>query len=163
MQSMDLVWSRLKSLEFNKNVQETSFLLVHDKLPVKERLYRIGLARDPYCEFCDAAVFDDTQHYFTQCGQVNTFWRWVRSVLHLIMGVQGDIITDRELLKFSWPSSKFDREMVWLISSFVWFRWRKFESDGSNTINGRELFGFMRFKYKEALHKNLLSSIPGLF
>ena len=43
MQSMYLVWSRLKSLELNKNVQETSFLLVHDKLPVKERIYRIGL------------------------------------------------------------------------------------------------------------------------
>ena len=75
MQSMDLVWSRLKSLELDRNVQETSFLLVHDKLPVKERVYRIGLARDPYCDSCDAAVFGDTQHYFTQCGQVNTFWR----------------------------------------------------------------------------------------
>ena len=75
MQSMDLVWSRLKSLELNKEVQETSFLLVHDKLPVKERVYKIGLARDPYCDACDAAVFGDTQHYFTQCGQVNTFWR----------------------------------------------------------------------------------------
>ena len=68
----------------------------------------------------------------------------------------------KELLNFSWASSRFDREVVWLISWFVWFRWRKFESDGSNIINGRELFGFLRFKYKEALHKNLLSPIPGL-
>ena len=162
MQSMDLVWSRLKSLELDRNVQETSFLLVHDKLPVKERVYRIGLARDPYCDSCDAAVFGDTQHYFTQCGQVNTSWRWVRTVLHLIMGAQADIITDKELLNFSWASSRFDREVVWLISWFVWFRWRNFENDGSNTINGRELFGFMRFKYREALHKKLLSPIPGL-
>ena len=159
---MDLVWSRLKSLELNMKVQETNFLLVHDKLPVKERLYRIGVATDPYCDSCDTAMFDDTQHYFAQCGQVNILWRWVRAVLHLIMGAQGDVITDKELLKFSWASSKFDREAVWLISSFIWFRWRKFESDGSSTINGRELFGFMRFKYKEALHKNLLSPIQGL-
>ena len=68
----------------------------------------------------------------------------------------------KELLNFSWASSRFDRQVVWLISWFVWFRWRKFKSDVSNTINGRELFGFMRFKYKEALHKNLLSPIPGL-
>ena len=46
------------------NVQETSFLLVHDKLPVKERIYRIGLSRDPYCDFCDAAVVQDTLHAF---------------------------------------------------------------------------------------------------
>ena len=78
------------------------------------------------------------------------------------MGAQADLITDKELLNFSWASSKYDREVVWLISWFVWFRWSKSEIDGSNTINGRELFGFMRFKYKEALHKNFLSQIPGL-
>ena len=162
MQSMDLVWSRLKSLEFNKNVQETSFLLVHDKLLVKERVYIIGLARDPYCDLCEASVFGETQDYFKQCGQVNTLWRWVRTVLYLIMGAQANLITGKELLNISWASSRFDREAVWLISWFVWFRWRKFKSDVSNTINGRELFGSMRFQYKEALHKNLLSPIPGL-
>ena len=78
------------------------------------------------------------------------------------MGAEADLITDRELLNFSWPSSNCDREVVWLVSWFVWFRWSKFEIDGSNTINGRELFGFMRFKYKEAVHKSLLSPIPGL-
>ena len=162
IQPMDLVWSRLKSLEANMKVQETSFLLVHDKLPVKEHLYRIGLSRDPYCDSCDAAVFADTLHYFALCDQVNAFWKWIRTVLYLIMGVQADLIKDMDLLNFSWTSSKYDREVVWLISWFVWFRWSKFEIDGSSTINGRELFGFMRFKYKEALHKNFLSPIPGL-
>ena len=143
-------------------VQETNFLLVHDKLPVKERLYRIGLSRDPYCDFCDAAVFDDTLHCFAQCGQVKAFWRWIRTVLCLVMGAQADLITDIDLLNFSWASSKCDREVVWLISWFVWFRWSKFNIDGSSAINGRELFGFMRYKYKESLHKNLLSPIQGL-
>ena len=162
MQPMDLVWSRLSSLKINMQVQETSFLLVHNKLPVKERIYRIGLARDPYCDFCDTAVFEDTQHYFARCGQVITLWRWVRAVLHLIMGAQADQITDKDLLNFSWASSKSDREVVWLISCYVWFRWNSFESNGSNTVNRRELFGFMRFKYREALQKSLLSPIPGL-
>ena len=143
-------------------VQETSFLLVHDKLPVKERIYKIGLAKDPYCDFCDAAVFEDTQHYFARCGQVNTLWRWVRTVLHLILGARADLITDKELLNFSWASSRSDREVVWLISWFIWYRWSKYEINGSNTVNEREFFGFMRFKYKEALHRNLLSPIPGL-
>ena len=158
MQSMDLVWSRIKTLELNMKVQETSFLLVHDKLPVKERIFRIGLAKDPYCDFCDAAVFEDTQHYFARCGQVDTHWRWVRTVLYLILGAKAGLITDKELLNFSWASNKCDREVVWLISWFVWFRW----SNGSSAVNERELFGFMRFKYREALHKNLLSPIPGL-
>ena len=100
--------------------------------------------------------------YFARCGQVITLWRWVRAVLHLIMGAQADQITDKDLLNFSWASSKSDREVVWLISCYVWFRWNSFESNGSNTVNGRELFGFMRFKYREALQKSLLSPIPGL-
>ena len=162
MQPMNLVWSRLKSLDVNMNVHETSFLLIHVKLPVKAHIYKIGLARDPYCDYCDAAVFQDTQHYFAQCGQVNTLWRWVRTVLYLILGARANLITDKELLDFSWASSKCDREVVWLISWFIWYRWSKYEINGSNTVNEREFFGFMRFKYKEALHRNLLSPIPGL-
>ena len=118
--------------------------------------------KDPYCDFCDAAVFGDTQHYFAQCGQVNTPWRWVRTVLHLILGARADLITDKELLNFSWASSRSDREVVWLISWFIWYRWSKYEINGSNTVNEREFFGFMKFKYKEALFKNLLSPKPGL-
>ena len=53
---MDLVWERLTKLGANRQVQEVSYLLVHDKLPVLKRLFRIGLARDTYCDSCDAAL-----------------------------------------------------------------------------------------------------------
>ena len=52
-QPMDLVWSRLQSLDVDRNVEETNLLLVHNKLPVKERLFRIY--------FSDAAVFQDSK------------------------------------------------------------------------------------------------------
>ena len=83
---MDMVWSRIQTLNFNRVVQETNLLLVHNKLPVKERLFRVGLARDPYYDFCEAAVIQDTQHYFTQCERVGIYWKWVRTVLFSIMG-----------------------------------------------------------------------------
>ena len=82
---------------------------------MKERVYIIGLARDPYCDLCEASVFGETQDYFKQCGQVNTLWRWVRTVLYLIMGAQANLITGKELLNISWASSRFDREAGWLI------------------------------------------------
>ena len=78
MQPMNLVWSRLKSLDVNMNVHETSFLLIHDKLPVKARIYRIGLARDPYCDYCDVAVFEDTQHFFHSVGKLILFGVYVQ-------------------------------------------------------------------------------------
>ena len=36
-------WSRVKSLELNRQVQEIILFLVHNKLPVQQRLFRIGL------------------------------------------------------------------------------------------------------------------------
>ena len=146
----------------DRNVQETNLLLVHNKLPVKERLFRVGLARDPYCDFCDAAVIQDTQHYFTQCERVGIYWKWVRTVLFLIMGAKADGITDSELLDFSWAKRNWDKEVIWLISCFVWFTWDRCGFRGLNKINGREMFGFMRFKYKEARNLERLSAIPGL-
>ena len=160
-QPMGLVWARLQSLKMNRAVQEANLLLVHNKLPVKERLFRIGLSGDPYCEFCDAAVIQDTLHYFTQCERVEVFWIWVRTVLYQVIGAQADLILDSELLSFSWTRCRWDREIVWLISWFVWFIWRGCDQ-GSSRINGRELFGFMRFKYKEARNWGLLSAITGL-
>ena len=160
-QPMGLVWARLQSLKMNRAVQEANLLLVHNKLPVKERLFRIGLSGDPYCEFCDSAVIQDTLHYFTQCGRVQGFWIWVRSVIYQVIGAQADLILDSELLSFSWTRCRWDREIVWLISWFVWFIWRGCDQ-GSSRINGRELFGFMRFKYKEARNWGLLSAITGL-
>ena len=161
-QPMCLAWSRLQSLEVNRRVQETNFLLVHNKLPVKERLFRIGLARDPYCDLCDVAVIQDTLHYFTQCERVGDFWEWVRSMLFLIVGAQADLLQNSDLLNFTWAQCNSDREIVWLISWFVWFTWDRCQQDSMNRINERELFGFMRFKYKEARNQGRLSSIPGL-
>ena len=33
--------------------------LIHNKLPVKERLFRIGLNVDPYCQACPGGIFCD--------------------------------------------------------------------------------------------------------
>ena len=160
--SMEVVWSRLQSLGWNKQVQETNYFLVHNKLPVRERLYRIGLTRDPYCSYCGTSATQDTKHYFTQCERVNDFWKWVRTVLYLIMGAQADLILDTDLLRFSWTRNNWDREVVWLISWLVWFIWENCDLRGVNRINGREFFGFMRYKYKEARNNDVISAIPGL-
>ena len=40
---MNMVWSRIQSLTLNRLVQETNLLLVHNKLPMKERFFRVIL------------------------------------------------------------------------------------------------------------------------
>ena len=77
-------------------------------------------------------------------------------------GAQADLILDTDLLSFSWSRNNWDREVVWLISWFVWFIWENCDLRGVNRINGREFFGFMRYKYKEARNNDVISAIPGL-
>ena len=42
-------WRRLHSPEVDNKARDVLFLLLHNKLPVKERLFRIGQKHDPYC------------------------------------------------------------------------------------------------------------------
>ena len=159
---MDLVWERLTKLGANRQVQEVSYLLVHDKLPVLERLFRIGLAKDPYCDSCDAAVEQDACHYFSQCAKIKDYWKWLRTVLYQIIGAEADQLLDQDLLSYSWRRSTWDAEISWLLSCYVWFVWDRLKHRGMTNVNGRELFGFLRFKYKDATMKKLIREFPGM-
>ena len=45
-----VVWKRLHIHVVDTDARDIFFLLIHNKLPVQERLFRNGLAVDPYCE-----------------------------------------------------------------------------------------------------------------
>ena len=62
------------------------FLLVHNKLPVPERLFRVGLRQDPYCQHCVRAEIADLEHFFCSCEKTRQAWAWVRIK---IMGLCG--------------------------------------------------------------------------
>ena len=49
--------------------------------------------------------------------------------------------------------------LFFLQMSFFWVFFRR---SGAGGINGNEFYGFMKFKYKEALAMNLVSRIVGL-
>ena len=54
---------------------------MHNKLPVKERLFRVGLSNDPYCNFCPSAEICDVEHFFCACGRVNAIWCRIKDIL----------------------------------------------------------------------------------
>ena len=47
-----VAWRRLHSAVVDIRARDVMFLLLHNKLPVKERLFRIRLKPDPYCLRC---------------------------------------------------------------------------------------------------------------
>ena len=157
---MSSVWSRLIFLNYNRVVQEVSYLLVHNKLPVQERLFRIQLAKDPYCLACASASFQDVIHFFTLCDRTRKYWSWARSLALSLLKLR--TVNDEDLILFKWPKSRRDQDICWLIGHYVFIIWDMLYTRRLTAINETEFFGFMRYKYKEALSNKTVSEIADL-
>ena len=63
-------WRRFHNPVVDSKAKDVLFLLLHNKLPVRERLFRIGLRHDPYCLRCAGAEVHDIVHLFCSCVAV---------------------------------------------------------------------------------------------
>ena len=65
-----LVWKKLQSPKIIYEARDVMFLLLHNKLPGPERLFRIGVRLDPYCLHCPGAEVADLEHFFCSCVRI---------------------------------------------------------------------------------------------
>ena len=117
-----LVWRRLQSCVLLPEARDILFLLIHNKLPVPERLFRISARQDPYCLHCPGAEIADVEHFFCSCRRTSQCWSWVRLK---ILGLcnQGLMSSNWELLNLFLPRTQFEEEVVWLISTYGNYVW----------------------------------------
>ena len=73
-----LTWYRLHSPVVDARARDVMYLLIHNKLPVQERLFRIRIKNDPYCRTCDGAEIADVEHFFSQCEGIVGTWTLLR-------------------------------------------------------------------------------------
>ena len=97
-----IVWARLHGPVVCVRARDVMFLLLHDKLPVVERLFRIRVRNDPYCQSCVGAEIADVEHFFCLCEKVRRVWVWVRNEVMKHVGQQQDA-SDWELLNLFLP------------------------------------------------------------
>ena len=129
-----------------QTAKDVLFLLLHNKLPVKERLLRIGLRHDPYCLKCGGAEVNDVVHFFCSCEAVSNTWSWVkRQVVQL--GQMGAGVDDWEVVNLCFANSCNDTEIVWLVSSYVLYVWEMVQVKKLE-VKLDKFFGFLTFKYK---------------
>merc|ERR1711873_80388 len=76
-----LAWSRLHCSVVEERARDVMYLLIHNKLPVQERLFRIRLKNDPYCQTCVGAEMADVEHVFSQCGGIVSTWPKVKNAI----------------------------------------------------------------------------------
>ena len=141
-------WRRLQCGVIESEPRDVMFLLLHNKLPIPERLYRIGTKTDPYCSHCPDAVIGDVEHYFCDCERIKECWAWTKLKIAR-MCQQALRVSNWELVNFFLPHTKFELEILWLLSNYVWYVWN--QCHGKNrTVNVEKFFGFLSFKYKTA-------------
>ena len=140
------VWSRLHTV-VEPRARDILFLLIHNKLPVPERMFRIRLRNDPYCLSCDGAEFADLEHFFCSCVKVGRIWPWLRMKV-LEFSRCGQNISNWEILNLFVSDSALDLEVTWLISSYVLYVWENIHVRNAE-VKLEQFFGYLSFKYKE--------------
>ena len=139
-------WKRLHSPEVDNKARDVLFLLLHNKLPVKERLFRIGQKHDPYCTKCPGAEINDIVHFFCTCETVCNTWAWLKRQVEQF-GQMGGRVDDWEIVNLCFEMSSRDAEIVWLVSSYVIYVWEMVHVKKLE-VKLDKFFGFLTFKYK---------------
>ena len=65
-----IVWTRLHSDVVEYRARDILYLMLHNKLPIQERMFRIRLRPDSYCKYCEGAEIADVEHFFCSCEKI---------------------------------------------------------------------------------------------
>ena len=147
--SLSDVWKLLWDPSLTSEMREILYLLIHRKLPVKERLFRINLAIDPYCEFCadelQSYQICDFEHFFCSCVRVSSVWPHIRNIILNCLQAQ---VSDQALITLCIPKSSYDKEITWIVGAYIDYVWRILHVEGTSVIDKKKLFGYLKFKYR---------------
>jgi hypothetical protein len=116
------VWTNLQSTPGENPEKIQWYKIIHDIIPINERLHRINLANTDLCAEC--AKTDTLEHRLTTCGEAPVMWNWTRHKIAEIMRtseahIPGDWLT-RPQFK-TWPTQR-NRAILWMIVKYVCYR-----------------------------------------
>ena len=154
-------WVRINLHLLRSVEKETLFLLVHNKLPLRERIFRIGLAADPYCVHCDDAIICDAEHFFCSCSRVEEVWQPLKHIILRMVGIGN--VSNSDLIKFLYPSCNQENEVIWLVANYVFKVW-DINHKSSKYLVKEQFFGYLKFKFKQDQQgaRIRVNDIPGL-
>ena len=154
------VWRLLQLPVLTSSIKDIMFLLVHNKLPVKERLHRAGMVNNPFCNVCPNALVCDKEHFFCSCLKVAAVWNVLKQKILQLMGFH---TSNFALINLTFPKCSNENEIVWLLGQFISAVWTEVYVKGGGELKSQTFFGFLRFKYKaDQLGAWRRLSFPGL-
>ena len=141
-----VVWGRLQNPVVDYRARDVMFLLLHNKLPVQERLFRIRLRADPYCLHCAGAEIGDAVHFFCTCHKTSETWSWVK---RQVVTQVGRDMPDWDVINLFFPKSRHDKEVVWMLTHYVLYVWNCLQVKESD-VKLDQFIGYLKFKFKES-------------
>ena len=151
-----VVWERLDSPVLDPTAREYLFMIIHNIVPNRERLYlKMNMVNNPCCIECN--VREDNVHIFTECSMVQEAWFWVRSRLLSMLPETCSRTSNFEFLNFMFEKNTMDLEMIWLLSSVVSYIWSE-KINRKRKVKLEHLIGHLQLQYRA----NQLSRKPRL-
>ena len=113
----DIVFARLWDNVLEPPIQSLMFLLVHNILPIRTRLHRMNMTNNDKC--LTDGLIEDVEHVFCHCVKTREAWQWIRwKITNEWIPINFPIPSDFELLNLCFESP-FEKELIWLIGSYV--------------------------------------------
>ena len=148
-----LVWIRQQNSVLDIMGKEILFLIVHNIIANKERVFRFNLTASPNCTLC--GVLQDNVHLFCECVTVREAWFWVRQRLLGFMSGEQHQTSNFEFINLMFPTSLFENEIVWILGMYVHQVW-------INIICKKKLLSQSQIKMEQSSSRPSLVHITGL-
>ena len=144
--SLKIAWKNLQHDYLNSSEREILFLLLHNKLSVRERMFRIGQAADPYCLWClqhNVVIICDIDHFFCECERIVHIWNSIGLLVKKLL--VSPTLESSSIIRLNMPVKRCPG-VLWILGAYVSNIWNNSEGD----ICEAELFGYLKFKFKTA-------------
>ena len=142
----EMVWERINHSVLEVKQREVMFLMVHNILPTKERLWRLNQVDSDQCDKMDG--LEDVVHLFCSCKRSQVAWSWMRrKIINRYPELQR--LSDFEILHLlTLDHSDNPMDLIWLVANFVTYVWAKKTESSSYYIDLE--------KFKVTLHQQFV-------
>ena len=156
------VWQRLQNPVLDAMGREVLFLVTHNIVPNKDRMFRCNMSPTSNCQSC--GVVQDNVHLFCECVSVRESWFFIRQRLLGMLAPEDCINTNFEFIHMMFSSSPLDNEAVWLLGAYMHLVWKEFICKKKN-LRFESFIAQIRqeFKSHQLSSRPQLAHITGLF
>ena len=124
------VWENIHHPVLDVKQRELMFLLVHNILPSRQRLFRLNQVQDDNCLEGDGQ--ETLEHLFCQCRRTQVAWAWMRrKIINWCPSHHG--LSDFEMINLVTLEKQKVLDIIWLVANYVSYVWsKKCENNNSN-------------------------------